>query len=219
MRAIRYVSLSIVLASVCGAGVALAMGRGNDHLQRSRPRLRAAALTQSNSMISAIPADQASAFAILRRPQEASDVLPEAQWERYETGLGGRLGLNPQLMRAASTQVGNVWVIPGNGYVCLSLAASSSPASLDGGGMGCNASSRAADGHLVSWTFFGKSRNQSIVQGLVPDGVISVTLTATNGASVTTPVSDNVYGTVLDGVFSAVTLNRPSGSVIAFAVN
>ncbi len=73
-------------------------------------------------MISVISKEQAAAFGILRRPQIETDLLPEDRWGRYRIGRIGQLGFNLALARRARTPLGNVWIIPGDGWICLSLA-------------------------------------------------------------------------------------------------
>lgn len=117
--------------------------------------------------------DQSAWFGILRRPQVDSDRIPEERRDQYVNGMIGRLGLNPALARGARTDAGDVWVVPGNGFICL-----------DVGGMCCNTSEVARSQGLVTWTSAG-SGDRTIVHGLVPDGTEEVVLTATDGTTKT----------------------------------
>jgi hypothetical protein len=81
-------------------------------------------------MISTVPEEQAAAFALLRRSQIPTDLLPEDRWEPCQNGRVGQLGVTPALARCAETPHGNVWVIPGDGWICLSLAVSQARASV-----------------------------------------------------------------------------------------
>ena len=162
--------------------------------------------------ISTIPATQASAFGILRRAQLPADVLPQDRWAQFSTGALSRLGFNPALMRMVTTGTGHVWLIPGNGWLCLDLAASSSATSLDGGGMECNTTRQALAGRMVTWTT-SESGSQTIVEGLVPDGVPEVTLTAADGTTRAVPVTDNVYGVILPGQLATVQLGGPAAPI------
>jgi hypothetical protein len=144
-------------------------------------------------MIASVPTVQAEAFALLRRPQIPTDLIPEERWEQYYTGFLQRAGLNPALARRAETPLGNVWVIPGAGWICLSLAGSADRASFDGGGLTANSAESAVTRGLTSWTGSRSGQGQ-MVQGLVPDRTAEVALIAADG-SVTKPrISDNVYG-------------------------
>jgi hypothetical protein len=156
-------------------------------------------------MITAVPQELAAAFALLRRSQVPNDLFPEDRRERYQEGRVGQLGLNPALARRAETPLGNVWVIPGDGWICLSLAASPGPSSLDGGGLTCNRIKQALAGRIITWTS-SRSEGATIVQGLVPDGIPEVTLTAADGSAQTVSVSDNTYGAVLSGALASVRL-------------
>lgn len=72
---------------------------------------------QAKPMITALSAEQAENFAILRRPETDKDRLPEERQERLRTGLVARQGLNPALARRVRTSIGDVWIIPGNGTI------------------------------------------------------------------------------------------------------
>jgi hypothetical protein len=151
--------------------------------------------------VTEIDPGQSSAFGILRRPRVDSDRVPEERSEAYKNGMIGRLGLNAALARRARTEFGDVWVVPGNGFICL-----------DVGGRGCSSSKAARDKGMVTWTS-GRSKESSIVHGLVPDGVEEVVLTATDGTTKTVAVKDNVYGTEMEGVFTSLRFAGPNGTI------
>jgi hypothetical protein len=94
-----------------------------------------------------------------------------------------------------------VWVVPGSGYIALVV-----------GGLVCNRTEIAARDGMVTWTSDADAL-QDLVHGLVPDGVREVALLATNDASTTVAVNDNVYGTVLDGHLRSVRFFGPTGTV------
>jgi hypothetical protein len=156
---------------------------------------------ESRPKVAVISAEQAESFGILRRPQVASDRLPGSHWEMYDGALIGRHGLNPALARRAVTELGDVWVVPGNGYIAL-----------DVGGIGCNRTEVAATRGMVTWTS-ARGGLQDLVHGLVPDGVEEVTLLAVNNASTTVIVNENVYAAVLNGRFRLVRFFGPTGAV------
>jgi hypothetical protein len=151
--------------------------------------------------VTVIHRDQSAGFGILRRPQVDSDRIPEERRDEYANGMIGRLGLNPALARGARTDAGDVWVVPGNGFICLAV-----------GGMCCNTSEVARGQGLVTWTSAG-SGDRTIVHGLVPDGIEEVVLTATDGTTKTVPVNDNVYGAEMEGVFTSLRFAGPKGTV------
>ena len=154
-------------------------------------------------MVAGISKDQAAAFAVLRRPQVAGDQLPEDRWPALEGGMIGRLGLNPALARRVTTEAGDVWVIPGNGFICH----------LDENGMGCNSTQVAVAKGLVGW---GSARphEKTIVSGVVPDGVEQVTLISKRGTTKVAGVHDNVYGALLDGFLTSIRFSGPTGEVV-----
>jgi uncharacterized membrane protein len=156
---------------------------------------------EARTKVAVVSAEQAESFAILRRPQIESDRLPKSHGEMFEGGFIGRCGLNPELARRAVTQLGDVWVVPGSGYIALVV-----------GGMVCNRTEIAARQGMVTWTSDSGAR-QDLVHGLVPDGVREVSLLAANDASTTVAVNDNVYGTVLDGHLRSVRFFGPTGTV------
>jgi hypothetical protein len=145
--------------------------------------------------------DQSSAFGILRRPQVDSDRIPEERVEHYTHGMISRLGLNAALARHARTDAGDVWVIPANGFI-----------GLDAGGMCCSSTEAARAEGIVTWTS-GPADQSSIVHGLVPDGVEEVVLATTDGTTRTVPVTDNVYGIVMEGIFTSLRFAGPNGRV------
>jgi hypothetical protein len=165
-------------------------------------------------MIEAISADQARSFAILRRPRLEGDQLPGGG-EMFARGGLGRRGLNPALARRATTQIGDVWVVPGNGHIAL-LA----------GGATCTRTEIVANQGLVMWGSSVGRRPDVVAHGLVPDGVAEVTLFAAGeplrclepGAKprlvpVPLAVKENVYGAVLPGGFLSGRFSGPSGTV------
>lgn len=167
------------------------------------PGSRWARLPEPLPIVSSMPPELAQAFALLRRPQVESDRLPDEQ-HRVIEGPMGRRGLNPELARRATTEVGDVWVVPGNGFVCH----------IDDGGAGCCPTRLAAAGQMVSWGST-NSPGRTFVHGLIPDGVPEVTVVAENGPSRTLPVHENLYGAFLDGFSSlSVSFTGPSGKVV-----
>lgn len=166
------------------------------------PRARKRSLPDATlPKVTEIHANQSSVFGILRRPRVDSDRISEARQDEYANGMIGRLGLNAALARRARTDAGDIWVIPGKGFICL-----------DVGGMCCNTSEVARAQGMVTWTS-ARSDDSTIVHGLVPDGVKEVVLTATDGTTKTVPVKDNVYGTQMQGVFMSLRFAGPHETV------
>lgn len=142
-------------------------------------------------MITAIPEEQAEAFAILRRPQVPTDLPPQDRWELYATGRFGQLGLNPALARRAQTPLGDAWVICGDGWI-----------GLDVGGMTANTTQNALAGRVITWTR-SRSGPGQMVQGLVPDTITEVQIVTSDGSTTLARVADNTYGVDLGSALLA----------------
>ncbi len=151
----------------------------------------------------AISVEQADGFAILRRAQRESDRLTPGRWQALDQGAPGHVGLNPALARRAATPAGDMWVVPGNGYLCLALA----------GCLTCAPTESAAKRGMITWTSR-RATGQGIVRGLVPDGVEKITLVTANGASIAVQVSENVFGAVLDGRFGSARFFEPTTGTV-----
>jgi hypothetical protein len=154
-------------------------------------------------MISVISKEQAGAFGILRRPQIETDLLPEDRWGCYRMGRIGQLEFNLALARRARTPLGNVWIIPGDGWICLSLASSRDSSSLDSGGMTANRTESAIAGRMITWTG-SRSGPGQMVWGLAPDTITAVELLTADGSTTTAEVSDNTYGADLGAALATV---------------
>jgi hypothetical protein len=164
--------------------------------------------------IEEVSTEQAWSFAILRRPWCDGDLLP-GSGEMFARGGLGRLGLNPMLARRATTQVGDVWVVPGNGHVAIVA-----------GGATCAPTEIVAREGLMMWGSSAEMRPNVVARGLVPDGVAEVTLFGAGeplrflqpGARprfvpVTLSVTKNVYGVVLPGEFLSGRFSGPAGTI------
>jgi hypothetical protein len=155
----------------------------------------------SRPKIETISVEQAASFALLRRGQIESDRLPEDRGDRLDEGpMGQRRGLNSALARRAATQIGDVWIVPGNGYLALVVA----------GGAVCTETGFVVTQGTMSWT---SHNGQGIVHGLVPDGVTEVMLLDSKDASVSMLVKDNVYRAKLAAPFQALQFTGPAGQV------
>ncbi len=150
-------------------------------------------------MIDVVPAKQGEMFSILRREQLEDDQLPQDRRDGFTGGRLGQLGLNTSLARRATTQIGDIWVIPGNGWIALGgHGAVATPAEV------------VARQGTVMWT---SREGKGIVFGLVPDGVSEVTLVDHEDASINVLVNDNVYGAILNAPLQLLRLTGPTGEV------
>jgi hypothetical protein len=150
-------------------------------------------------MIDVVSVDQAANFSILRRARVADDQLP-AGFVGFGGGRMGQLGLNPALSRRATTGLGDVWVVPGNGWLAL-----------QGGGGTANPTESVAHRGMIMWT--ASQAGNGVVHGLMPDGVSEVALSDWTEASFTVQVIENVFGASLDGYFRSLSFVGPQGQV------
>ena len=153
--------------------------------------------------ITAVPADEAAHFAILRRPLTPSDHLSSGAgpFANAHSLVASSTGANPALARRVVTGQGNVWVIPGNGAICL----------WNGGG-GCASVAASIAGRNLSWT--SNSAGGTLIDGLVPDGVTRVAILLANGNVDEAAVHDNVYAASTPSPMKAVRLGGPHGKFV-----
>jgi hypothetical protein len=132
---------------------------------------------------------QARRFAELRRDRDAGDALPDHWRERLARTQSRRWGSNPDLARRVDP---GVWLIPGNGYICL---ANVTP--RDGSlGFGCATPSQVEQGLLQPSDL--NAEGSGVVTGVMPDGVQSVTLVNLDGSRREVAVDNNVYRAAVD---------------------
>jgi hypothetical protein len=167
--------------------------------------------------VMAISADQAKDFAILRRPQTPLDLLPADRIDQFEhSGMTRRRGLNPGLAMRALTQIGEAWIVPGNGHVAL----------VANGGAACTQTDLIARQGLLLWGSTKAIRPNVVAHGLAPDGVADVTIYAAGEplrflrpgdeptlVPLTIAVTENVYGAMLPGAFLFGRYEGPLGTV------
>ena len=152
--------------------------------------------------ITRVPADEAAHFAILRRPLRPSDRLLGGAFANPRDLILRRTGINPGLARRVLTSQGSVWVIPGNGFICV----------WNGGG-GCGSLTGSIAGKNLSWTSTGNGRG-TLIDGLVPDGVARVAILLANGTVDEVAVHDNVYAASTPSPMKTVRLGGPHGKLV-----
>jgi hypothetical protein len=192
LRAIAVCALSAGLA----VGVAtLAQGSSGSATPPPPPPVSASAFTDSAAEVTAVPAQEAAAFAILRRPRTAADSF--AQIRRGS----GPFGANPALARSARVPASRnalaprlVSVVPASGGVCLRILASGGYAQW-----WCMPMAQARLGSLTVAQLPPSptpraAANQYLV-GLVPDGVATVEIRSADGSGHKVVVRSNVYAT------------------------
>jgi hypothetical protein len=145
---------------------------------------------------------------ILRRPQQPGDALP-AEADRTQDPIARSTGENPALAREVSFgALGDAWVIPADGGVCLQSQ-----------GAGCD---NDVDGHppyiqLLS----GGIDHPGVyhITGLVPDGVSSVTLHLADGTDDVVAVQQNVYMADVRSGTTSTTFTLLNGTTVTLPGN
>lgn len=152
------------------------------------------------------PAD-ASTWSVLTRPAGPAESDADNMKLLQEEQDGSRFGINARLARQVAVRDGRgVWLLPGNGFVCIGLRG----AHDTGMGQGCNTADAARAGALTA----GDGVN---VFGIVPDGVRSVAVTdADTGLRHDEQVTDNVYELAYKP--ATVSLTLPGGQPVTFDV-
>jgi hypothetical protein len=129
----------------------------------------------------ALPAAIGDAYARLARPATAEDRDDAAV--RGFSAHARQFGLAPGQARVMATRDGHrVWLMPGNGFLCMGVQAVGD----EHMSTGCASEAEALkDGLNVS--------NTDNVYGLLPDGVHQIEVTDDDGLHHVEPVLDNVY--------------------------
>ncbi len=174
--------------------------------------------------------DQTADLGILRRPVTSSDALPSLFAQTFaDAPIGGAQGVNVSLARRA-VGFGDgsaAWVIPGNaGTICL--VAANGPAMQEASqvqpsvthvpgadsDVQCEAVTSIDAGWPIGYgTGQGDQAGTVFTAGIVPDGVATVTVTSSGGATTTLPVHDNVWMGQVPGVPQQETFVGPTGPV------
>lgn len=133
---------------------------------------------------------QARRLAELRRDRTGEDDVPQewqAKLDRHE--FARHAGANPDLARRVAP---GVWLIPGDGFVCL---ANVTP--RDGAlGFGCATPLQVEQGLLQPADL--DAEGAGVLTGVLPDGVDSVTIVDLDGSRREVAVKHNVYRAAID---------------------
>jgi hypothetical protein len=158
-------------------------------------------------VVGALPAADASTWSALTRPPGDAERNTDNMKALQTLQENSRFGVNAGLARQVAVRDGsNVWLMPGNGFVCIGLQPTGDPTM----GAGCNTEAAARAGALTVG-------DGDKVLGIVPDGVRSVTVTdAGTGLRHDEPVTDNVYELAYKP--AAVTLTVPGSDPVTFNV-
>jgi hypothetical protein len=158
-------------------------------------------------VIDALPAADASTWSALTRPPGDAELDADNMAQLQTLQADSRFGLNAGLARQLAVRDGyGIWLIPGNGFVCIGIRRPGDR----GMSQGCNTDDAARGGALQA----GDGTN---LFGIVPDGVRSITVTdADTGLRHDEPVTDNVYELAYKP--ATVTLTVPGEQPVTFDV-
>jgi hypothetical protein len=167
--------------------------------------------------ITTVDTTEAAAFGILRRPVTSADAVPtELAGDASSQAADQMNGTNDALARKVTGlgSLGNAWLIPGAGTLCLLANGSYGDQAIAFGGEVCSADSAAVTGQLQAVAMSSRAPGVMLIAGVVPDGVSTVTATFSTGSVQTVAVHDNVY--MLDGIGSTsptITFSDDTGGV------
>jgi hypothetical protein len=182
----KLVSGGVVIAAALGAGgFAIAANNGSEAAAPPQRTMRSEPPQHYTS--AALSPQTTQEFGVLRATATAEDKLPQKALD-----ASASYGSIPDGARMArDTPRGPLYVIPGaNDRICL----------MDENGTGgCTFGDLAAQGQLITTLdhFPGLKDGEVEIQGLVPDGVQSVTVTLRHGTDRTLPIVNNVFDAVL----------------------
>ena len=201
------ISAGVAFAALvaASAGIAEASGAFGTAQPTSPNTDQVAPLAQA-----ADPTDLAM-LGVLRRPQQPGDALP-MEPNRLQDPVARSTGANPALARKVSFgSLGDAWVIPADGGLCLQATGYVNGVAAFGGG-GCDTDN---NGHppYIQGLSGGRPRGIYLITGLVPDGVSEVELHLTDGTIDSVPVEQNVYMAEVRSGLTSTTFTGADGTV------
>jgi hypothetical protein len=151
-----------------------------------------------------VPHRLSDAYARLGRPATPDDR--DNAVVRKSAAHARRFGLSARQARVLTTVGGRrVWLVPGNGFVCIGVQAVGNDL-MD---IGCETQGVALKYGLSVF-------DTENIYGLLPDGIRPIDVTDDNGFHHVESVNDNVY--VLPPVSATVRYRTSAGKVVAFRV-
>jgi hypothetical protein len=158
-------------------------------------------------MIGVLPDGDARAWSVLTRPAGPAESDPDAMALLRSAQDDSRFGLNAGLARVVATRDDTrIWLVPGNGFVCLELQRTGDSGLTEG----CNTDDAARSGALTA-------SDGTRVLGVAPDGVRSITVTDDDtGLRHDEPVVENVYELAYKP--TNVRLTLPGGQPVTFDI-
>jgi hypothetical protein len=176
-------------------GLAAGAATLGSHSSAPAPSAPAAAIHAAIPATASVPATEAAAFEVLRRPRTVAD-----DFQQIRKGAGP-LGANPDLARTVLAPASRaalvpllVSVVPAATGVCLRVLEAQGYAQW-----WCEPTARAVRGSLIVALLppspTPRAATRQFVLGLVPDGVTTVTIRSAGGVGHKLEVRSNVYAT------------------------
>jgi hypothetical protein len=151
-----------------------------------------------------VPRSLSDAYTRLRRPPTSGDR--DNKVIRKSASHARQFGLSARQARVMATVTGQrVWLIPGNGFLCVGVQAIGDDAMV----MGCEA-------QAVALKYGASAFNTENIYGLLPDGIRRIDVTDDTGFHHVESVNDNVY--VLPPVSATIRYRAAGGKVLSFRV-
>jgi hypothetical protein len=151
-----------------------------------------------------VPRAFSDAYSRLRRPATSEDR--DNAVIRRSAAHARQFGLAARQARVMATVTGQrVWLIPGNGFLCIGVQAIGD----DGMVMGCET-------RAVALNYGASAFNTENIYGLLPDGVRLIDVTDDEGFHHVESVNDNVY--VLPPVSATIRYRTGAGKAVTFRV-
>ena len=151
-----------------------------------------------------VPRSLSDAYTRLRRPATADDrdnaVVRRSAAHARQFGLSAR---NARVMATVTGQ--RVWLVPGNGFLCIGVQAVGN----DMMDMGCET-------QTVALKYGASVFNTENIYGLLPDGIRRIDVTDDTGFHHVESVNHNVY--VLPPVSATIRYRAATGKVVRFRV-
>lgn len=198
----KWFSGACVAACLVAGGVVA--GAGAEDGSTPAPEPEAAAVEAAP--VQSVEPEQAEDIGQLRRGRTGDDALPPTWREALTEGENAdeHWGANPALARHTAP---GVWIVPGDGYVCV---ASRTPD--DGAlGFGC-ATPEDVDRGLLAPSDVDEHGN-GVLTGVLPDGVEEVTLVDLDGSTRTAEVDRNTYRAAIDANLKEVRFRGSDGGL------
>jgi hypothetical protein len=151
-----------------------------------------------------VPHALGDAYARLRRRATRTDR--DNTVVRRSATYARRFGLSARQARVMATIDGQrVWLVPGNGFVCIGVQA-----------IGNDLMDIGCETEAVGLKYGISTTNTENIYGLLPDGIRQIDVTDDNGFHHVESVNDNVY--VLPPVGATIRYRARAGKIVTFRV-